>query len=197
MLDKVSCGGMQGTSSKDSYAIGFWQKRTPQKKGLGKLEPMWSPHNLVKSCHTKTIFSPEGSLIRKVLFHWFLKGIPCRKVSGGLAARRLSSYILPRFIRLEAVKLMLFLNLPVAPVNDVHLAAFQLGERIGKCIMDVWIRAILRRRWYCKASSYGSNCLLKKEIILWELTVLELNNWARQEVENGSGHARAPPRKNL
>lgn len=112
MLDKVSCGGMQGTSSKDSYAIGFWQKRTPQKKGLGKLEPMWSPHNLVK-------------------------GIPCRKVSGGLAPRRLSSYILPRFIRLEAVKLMLFLNLPVAPVNDVHLAAFQLGERIGKCIMDM------------------------------------------------------------
>lgn len=112
MLDKVSCGGMQGTSSKDSYAIGFWQKKTPQKKGLGKLEPMWSPHNLVK-------------------------GIPCRKVSGGLAPRRLSSYILPRFIRLEAVKLMLFLNLPVAPVNDVHLAAFQLGERIGKCIMDM------------------------------------------------------------
>ena len=32
---------------------------------------------------------------------------------------------------------MLFLNLPVAPVNDVHLAAFQLGERIGKCIMDM------------------------------------------------------------
>ena len=39
----------------------------------------------------------------------------------------------------------------------------------------IWIRAILRRRWYCKKKSYGSNCLLTKEITLWEMTVLELN----------------------
>ena len=46
---------------------------------------------------------------------------------------------LPRLVRLEAVKLMLFSNFPVTPMNDVHLAAFQLGEQIGKCILDMGI----------------------------------------------------------